>query len=96
VTIVPVVLGAGKPLFDRRLPGGAMQLTGVFPRANGMVELRYATQSGLDRRRPVAALPPSPFAQRCWPTAPASSLYTAPRRPSKGQTALGVSGARLR
>jgi dihydrofolate reductase len=42
VTIVPVVLGEGKPLFDRRLPGGAMQLKGVFPRANGMVGLRYA------------------------------------------------------
>jgi dihydrofolate reductase len=45
VTIVPVVLGGGKPLFDRRLPGGAMQLTGVFPRANGMVELRYAIRN---------------------------------------------------
>jgi dihydrofolate reductase len=45
VTIVPVVLGAGKPLFDRRLPSGAMQLTGVFPRANGMVELRYAIRN---------------------------------------------------
>jgi dihydrofolate reductase len=45
VTIVPVVLGAGKPLFDRRLPGGAMELTGVFPRANGMVELRYAIRN---------------------------------------------------
>ena len=28
VTLVPVVLGEGKPLFDRRLPGGPMQLTG--------------------------------------------------------------------
>jgi dihydrofolate reductase len=46
VTIVPVVLVAGKPLFDRRLPSGAMQLTGVFPRANGMVELRYANRNG--------------------------------------------------
>jgi dihydrofolate reductase len=45
VTIVPVVLGEGKPLFDRRPPGGALQLTGVFPRANGMVELRYAIRS---------------------------------------------------
>jgi dihydrofolate reductase len=45
VTIVPVVLGEGKPLFDRRPPGGALQLTGVFPRANGMVELRYAVRS---------------------------------------------------
>ncbi len=41
VTVVPVVLGEGKPLFDRRLPGGAMQLTGVRAFANGMVELRY-------------------------------------------------------
>jgi len=40
-----VVLGEGKPLFDRRLPGGALQLMGVFPRANGMVELRYAARS---------------------------------------------------
>jgi dihydrofolate reductase len=41
VTIVPVVLGAGKPLFDRRLPGGAMQLVGTRPFDSGMVELRY-------------------------------------------------------
>jgi dihydrofolate reductase len=41
VTVVPVVLGDGKPLFDRRLPGGEMRLTGVFPRKMGMVELRY-------------------------------------------------------
>ena len=41
VTVVPVVLGAGKPLFDRRLPGPPMQLTDVLPRASGMVELRY-------------------------------------------------------
>jgi dihydrofolate reductase len=45
ITIVPVVLSEGKPLFDRRPPGGALQLTGVFPRANGMVELRYAVRS---------------------------------------------------
>jgi dihydrofolate reductase len=42
VTVVPVVLGAGKPLFDSRLPGPPMQLTGVLPRPSGMVELRYA------------------------------------------------------
>lgn len=41
VTVVPVVLGAGKPLFDRRLQGGAMQLSAVLPRRNGMVELAY-------------------------------------------------------
>ena len=42
VTVVPVALGAGKALFDRRLPGGPMQLTAVLPRSSGMVELRYA------------------------------------------------------
>jgi dihydrofolate reductase len=41
VTVVPVVLGAGKPLFDRRLPGGPMQLTGTRPFDSGMVEVRY-------------------------------------------------------
>ena len=40
VTIVPVVLGRGKPLFERRL-AGAMKLKGVLPRRNGMVELDY-------------------------------------------------------
>ena len=41
LTVVPVVLGAGKPLFDRRLPGGAMQLIGTRVFDTGMVELRY-------------------------------------------------------
>ena len=41
VTLVPVVLGEGKPLFDRRLPGGPMRLTGTRPFDSGMVELRY-------------------------------------------------------
>jgi dihydrofolate reductase len=41
VTVVPVVLGEGKPLFDRKLVGGPMQLTAVVPRDSGMVELRY-------------------------------------------------------
>jgi dihydrofolate reductase len=41
VTVVPVVLGSGKPLFDRRLPGGPMQLTGTRAFDTGMVELRY-------------------------------------------------------
>jgi dihydrofolate reductase len=41
VTVVPVVLGEGKPLFDRRLPGGPMKLTGVRAFETGMVELRY-------------------------------------------------------
>ncbi|CAN5772621.1 dihydrofolate reductase family protein [soil metagenome] len=41
VTVVPVVLGDGKPLCDRRLPGGPMQLIGTRRFDNGMVELRY-------------------------------------------------------
>jgi dihydrofolate reductase len=41
VTIVPVVLGEGKPLFDRRLPGGAMQLIGARTFSSGMVGLTY-------------------------------------------------------
>ena len=41
VTVVPVVLGSGKPLFDRRLPSGAMQLLGTRTFDTGMVELRY-------------------------------------------------------
>src|SRR3954453_13960617 len=42
VTVVPVVLGAGKPLLARPLPGGPMKLTAALPRASGMVELRYS------------------------------------------------------
>lgn len=41
VTVVPVVLGAGKPLFKRPLPGGPMKLVGTQPSPSGMVELRY-------------------------------------------------------
>jgi dihydrofolate reductase len=40
-TVVPVVLGTGKPLFDRRLPDGPMRLTGTRTFDTGMVELRY-------------------------------------------------------
>jgi dihydrofolate reductase len=40
VTVVPVVLGAGKPLFDRP-PPAAMRLLGSRVYANGMVELAY-------------------------------------------------------
>ena len=41
VTVVPVVLGSGKPLFDRRLPGAPMRLTAALPRPSGMIELRF-------------------------------------------------------
>ena len=41
LTVVPVILGAGKPLFERPLPRGPMQFIGGTPYRNGMVELRY-------------------------------------------------------
>ena len=41
LTVVPVVLGEGKPLFERPLPA-PMQLLSSTPFANGMVELKYA------------------------------------------------------
>ena len=41
VTVVPVVLGVGKPVFDHRLPGGAMQLMGTRTFESGLVELLY-------------------------------------------------------
>ncbi len=37
LTVVPVVLGDGKPLFDRPPPGGPMQLTGTTTHQSGMV-----------------------------------------------------------
>jgi dihydrofolate reductase len=45
LTVVPVVLGAGKPLFERGLPE-PLQLTGVSPKSNGMVGLSYEVQRG--------------------------------------------------
>ena len=42
VTLVPVVLGEGKPLFGRRLPRGPMQLAGTRVFDSGMVQLTYA------------------------------------------------------
>jgi dihydrofolate reductase len=41
VTVVPVVLGEGKPLFDRRLPGAPMQLISTTAFASGLVGLTY-------------------------------------------------------
>jgi dihydrofolate reductase len=41
VTVVPLVLGAGKPLFDRRLPGDPMQLLEARTHSSGMVGLSY-------------------------------------------------------
>ena len=41
LTVVPVVLGDGKPLFDRRLPHNPLKLVGTQASFNGMVQLRY-------------------------------------------------------
>lgn len=46
VTVVPVVLGAGKRLFERPLPRDSMRLTGTRAFENGMVELRYELGAG--------------------------------------------------
>jgi dihydrofolate reductase len=48
LTVTPVVLGKGKPLFDERLPGGPLQLTGTRTFDSGMVELSYALTSAAD------------------------------------------------
>lgn len=49
LTVVPVVLGAGKPLFERPLPSGSMQLAGTRVFRNGMVELRYTLRTPAGR-----------------------------------------------
>jgi dihydrofolate reductase len=46
VKLVPVVLGDGKPLFARRLPGGSMQLLGVRTFSSGMIGLTYELRRG--------------------------------------------------
>ena len=46
LTVVPVVLADGKPLFERRIPADSMRLTGTRAFGNGMVELRYAVEAG--------------------------------------------------
>jgi dihydrofolate reductase len=51
VTVVPVVLGEGKPLFNRRLPGRPMQLLGARTFSSGMVGLSYGI------KRPAASEP---------------------------------------
>ncbi len=45
LTVVPVVLGAGKPLFERPL-ARPLQLTGTRTFRSGMVELRYDLRHG--------------------------------------------------
>jgi dihydrofolate reductase len=41
VTVVPVVLAEGKPLFERRPPGGPMQLISACTFSSGMIGLVY-------------------------------------------------------
>jgi dihydrofolate reductase len=49
VTLVPVVLGQGKPLFDRRLRGGTMQLLEARTFSSGMVGLSYEIRGSARR-----------------------------------------------
>jgi dihydrofolate reductase len=46
LTVVPVVIGAGKPLFEGPLRGGPLRLTGARPFDSGMVDLRYEVERG--------------------------------------------------
>lgn len=41
LSIVPVLLGSGRPLFTRGLPGSDWTLTGVESHATGLVQVRY-------------------------------------------------------
>jgi dihydrofolate reductase len=41
ITVVPVILGEGKPLFARPLPGPPLRLREATPYASGMLGLRY-------------------------------------------------------
>jgi NAD(P)-dependent dehydrogenase (short-subunit alcohol dehydrogenase family) len=41
LSIVPVLLGSGRPLFSRGLPGSAWMLTGAEGYPTGLVQLRY-------------------------------------------------------
>jgi dihydrofolate reductase len=49
LTVVPVVLGSGKPLFERPLPSGSLQLAGTRVFRNGMVEMRYSVRTPAGR-----------------------------------------------
>jgi dihydrofolate reductase len=51
LTVVPVVVGEGKPVFDWP-PSGSLELLGTRPFANGMVELRYRLTASSDAGRP--------------------------------------------
>ncbi len=59
LTVVPVVLGAGVPLFPRAVRG-ALELTGTSQVGGGLVELRYA--------RPAPTSTPAPARLRLWRT----------------------------
>ncbi len=48
IQIGSVTLGRGKPLFPRRIPGQALQLTSTRPMGPGMIELRYEVRRRSD------------------------------------------------
>ena len=56
VTVVPVMLGDGKPLFDRP-PAGSFELLGTRAYANGMVELRFRLRSVGPEPHPPPPMP---------------------------------------
>ncbi len=46
ISVHPLLLGAGIPLFDPGAPRLGLRLTGVTPFASGLVQLRYTTEAG--------------------------------------------------
>lgn len=45
LSIVPVLLGAGRPLFTRGLPGSRWTLTGAESHPTGLVQVRYVRRA---------------------------------------------------
>lgn len=46
ITVLPVILGSGVPMFDQTLREQPLHLKNVTPYKNGMVELRYGFKDG--------------------------------------------------
>lgn len=53
ITLVPVVLGRGEPLFAGAAKRQALRLISATPYPNGLVQLRYVPSAGGGRRAPT-------------------------------------------
>lgn len=57
VTVVPVILGAGAPLFAGTAQRHALRLASAEPHDSGLVQLRYVVPAGGARPRPPGGVP---------------------------------------